>query len=571
MVRISMHSQSEPNAHALPLMCACAVLLRRVGLFTVLFAMGVVGARLLRRVLEARHSLCALASHSAAVAGTVAGWLLLSYLAWFTLHINALQRHSADLAQADSMLEAQWKTTLLTEQPALVAIGSRVTLKNNGGASEGGGFLHSHSDLFPAHPRHADAAQQVTVYQPDEDPNNEWKVWPAQMPPRLLDGDEVGGDGCRCSLCDCTPLSVVNASTATPCSAASVQPTSPFPRAQLLFHGSRFHLQHVSTGAFLAVRKVHAPLSRGGLEVSATADISDKGFNSGALWELQLVSAAYRASMPGSALNLDSRLHILTDRFALRNVQHSCMLRSGGVQLPDWAWSQKEVFCDRLQRTDAKAMWNVHAHAYDAPADEQLQMLTAQPALPFWHYSFLDAILELNRMMLQSNRGLVAAPDKPEDTPSSPPSWWPLLVQGIRMTQWNPEQLCVYMFGNVVVWWLGACCALVAPAAWALLSLSALRQQARLRGGVRLWSSSFTSLSPRWSALWFVWFGWAWHYLPMFLLGRVTYLHHYFPAALFLGPLIACTVDAAVTPHSNRRAHTASTSKGKDEHSARAS
>ncbi|KAJ2793080.1 Protein O-mannosyltransferase 2, partial [Coemansia guatemalensis] len=46
--------------------------------------------------------------------------------------------------------------------------------------------------------------------------------------------------------------------------------------------------------------------------------------------------------------------------------------------------------------------------------------------------------------------------------------------------------------------------------------------------------------------------GWALHYLPFFLMGRVTYLHHYFPAlyfaAMYLAYIVEWNAKRAATP-----------------------
>ena len=521
------------------------------GFFTALFAALVVAAFFLHRATDARHSLCALLTEAGVVALTVGGWLVLTYLLWFALHFQALPSGSDDLADADSMFVAQWDTGLLEHQSALVTTGSLVSLKNNGGSSEGGGFLHSHADRYPAHPHSAPDAQQVTVYGADDDPNNEWRVWPAAPQ------HDNGGQG-ACFITDTrshlqslmSPLASSDSHLQVNCSSAvatSALCGARSPCAQYLFDGAHIRLQHVATQTFLAARDVPAPLSEGGLEVSAAAD--GEGDSNATMWQLRLISAPHRLRSSGSLFGSDSRLHILTDRFTLRSVQHNCTLRCPGVQLPDWAFSQKEVFCDLLQRMDANALWNVHEHeAPEAAAHLQPPRATGSTQL-FWRYSFLDAVWSLNRMMLHTNRALSPQLNKPEHTPASPPNWWPLLKQGIRMTQWSDEQPRVYMFGNVLIWWAGAACAVLAPVVCAVINFCALRH----RGGRVRVAVGGTSQQPeperwRWPAFWFVWAAYVCHYAPMFIVGRVTYLHHYYPSALFLGALIATALDAWASP-----------------------
>lgn len=46
--------------------------------------------------------------------------------------------------------------------------------------------------------------------------------------------------------------------------------------------------------------------------------------------------------------------------------------------------------------------------------------------------------------------------------------------------------------------------------------------------------------------------GWFFHYLPFFIMGRVTYLHHYFPALYFSIIMVPLLIDHFVAQSSPR-------------------
>ena len=137
--------------------------------------------------------------------------------------------------------------------------------------------------------------------------------------------------------------------------------------------------------------------------------------------------------------------------------------------------------------------------------------------------NFLDDLVQVNVAMLKTNNALVPDEDK-NDIMTSHPFEWPMLLRGMRMTGWGEPSGRVYMLGNPIVWWLSTTSIFVYLV---LLVVYAVR---RHRGIVDFTESGWDYYKQFGK---FVVGGWALNYLPFFLMGRVTYLHHYFPALYY--------------------------------------
>lgn len=113
------------------------------------------------------------------------------------------------------------------------------------------------------------------------------------------------------------------------------------------------------------------------------------------------------------------------------------------------------------------------------------------------------------------------------------------------MCGWGDEVIKVYLLGNPMIWWSGFA-AIICMLFCSLLHV--LRWQ---RGYATRSSSTFTTfilesknacinkdaVEEDWRTFVFTILvcvgGWAFHFFPFALMGRVTYLHHYFPALYF--------------------------------------
>lgn len=168
--------------------------------------------------------------------------------------------------------------------------------------------------------------------------------------------------------------------------------------------------------------------------------------------------------------------------------------------------------------------------------------LLVPPAEPGQYKSpFFHDFIHLNVAMLTSNNALVPDPDKQDDLASQ---WWqwPILHVGLRMCGWDDSIVKYFLLGNPLVYWgstagLGVLGLVVA---WYILR----------------WQRGFEDLKPaevdqiHYAGIYPA-IGWFLHYLPFIVMGRVTYVHHYYPALYFAILVFGFLVDWSMR---NRRA-----------------
>ncbi|KAI9322252.1 Dolichyl-phosphate-mannose-protein mannosyltransferase-domain-containing protein [Dichotomocladium elegans] len=311
--------------------------------------------------------------------------------------------------------------------------------------------------------------QQVTCYHYKDD-NNHWVI----RPPRHNDGSS--------NLFEPEDGSVV-----------------------FIKDGDVVRLMHNPTGRNLHSHPINAPITSGQWEVSAygnetVGDLQDN-------WRVEIVNDV--------AHNDKSRIRSLTTRFRLRHTQLNCLLTANNVVLPQWGFKQVEVICDKRNREDdPHTWWNIEEHWNDKLPPAPKNAYKSKFLHDFWH---------LNVAMWTSNNALIPDPDK-EDILSSTPTEWPLASVGLRMCGWADDIIKFYLLGSPAVWW---------PSFFAVLIFVAT-------AGfyiIRMQRKIFDLPSTQWEHFFFVgktlFLGWFLHYIPFFIMGRVTYLHHYFPALYF--------------------------------------
>ncbi|KAJ3332440.1 Protein O-mannosyltransferase 2, partial [Kappamyces sp. JEL0680] len=219
------------------------------------------------------------------------------------------------------------------------------------------------------------------------------------------------------------------------------------------------------------------------------------------------------------------RFRSLTTRFQLYHVVTGCLLKTTSVTLPEWGFKQGEVVCEKKpDKTSTSGMWNIELHI--------------NPRLPAggkgdYKISFLRNFVDLNIQMWTSNNALTPDPDKEPGQLESQPYHWPFMLRGLRMCGWGDHEIKYYLIGNPLIWW-GTTAAMV------VLAGSVLIYTIRAaRGSVDFLPRKLTrrSAADEWSNFVFAskvgLLGWFLHYIPFYIMGRVMYVHHYFPALYF--------------------------------------
>jgi len=286
---------------------------------------------------------------------------------------------------------------------------------------------------------------------------------------------------------------------------AAYDPDGPI---RFLADGDVIRFQHIATKRNLHSHPIPAPVSKLNNEVSGYGDDKIGDFQD--YWVVEVVDDLRR----GSKAHVD-KIHSLTTRLRLRHQSLGCYLRAGNEILPQWGFKQIEVSCDKENNpNDIYTYWNVETHI-----NERLPPGNAK----FYKTSFMRDFWHLNVAMMTTNNALIPDPDK-EDILASKPLDWPFLRLGLRMCGWGSNQAKYYLLGTPVIWWGSTLSLFVAVAA---LGVYMIRKQRK-----------YVDMEPReWDHMVYVGkvavVGWALHFVPFLIMGRVTYLHHYLPTLYF--------------------------------------
>ncbi|KAJ3372297.1 Protein O-mannosyltransferase 2 [Allomyces arbusculus] len=465
------------------------------------------------------------------------------YIASFALHFAILTKSGPGDAQMSSLFQSNLQGNNLKDAPLELAYGAKFTLKNFG---FGGGLLHSHVQTYP----HGSKQQQVTCYH-HKDANNDWFIVKTReaeaeddakygSPAKVTKG---GSDAAMDAVPEAPPAESAaapdGAAKAEASDAAASKDDAPVAEAaapaetketaaavdrpiEYVRNGDIVRLVHASTGKNLHSHPVAGPVTKNMNEVSGYGNRTVGDSND--YWVVEIVDDLSR----GKKVDV---IHTLTTRLRLRHKNSGCLLRSHSVNLPQWGFKQAEVVCDKRKdrNGDINNMWNIENHWNDRLPKADASHFKSQ---------FLKDFAHLNVAMWTSNNALVPDPDKEPDGLTSSPSEWPLMQVGIRMCSWGDNDIKFYMLGNPLVWW-GAIASLGAYAAlWALYHAKFQRKMA---------TADWNLSSPAWAKFIFAgkWLvaGWFLHYVPFGIMGRVTYLHHYFPALYFTILLAAFVLD----------------------------
>ncbi|KAB1277658.1 Protein O-mannosyl-transferase 2 [Camelus dromedarius] len=314
-------------------------------------------------------------------------------------------------------------------------------------------------------------------------------------------------------------------------------PLDPSLPVEFVRHGDIIRLEHKETSRNLHSHYHEAPLTRKhyqvtGYGINGTGDSND-------FWRIEVVNRKF-----------ENRIKVLRSQIRLIHLATGCVLGSSGKILPKWGWEQFEVTCSPYLKGTLNSIWNVEDHINPKLPNISLDVL--QPSfpeilleshmlmiwvlwpLPIWW--LLYELLGLHKCGSQisnyGNSGL-----KPKDNEFTSKPWhWPINYQGLHFSGISDMDFRVYLLGNPVVWWLNLLSIGLYLLSGSIVAV-AVQRGARLPAEVE--GLSWVLLRGGGQLL----FGWMLHYFPFFLMGRILYFHHYFPAMLFSSMLTGILWD----------------------------
>eukprot|EP00057_Strongylocentrotus_purpuratus_P031920 XP_786089.3 PREDICTED: protein O-mannosyl-transferase 2 [Strongylocentrotus purpuratus] len=274
-------------------------------------------------------------------------------------------------------------------------------------------------------------------------------------------------------------------------------------------HGDLIRLEHTATKRNLHSHPLPAPLSSRHQQVTCygengTGDVND-------VWRVEIVG--------GREGDL---VKVVKTKLKLVHQINGCALFSHSKTLPKWGWEQLEVTCNPYIR-DVRTLWNVEDHV-----NEKLPNMNISLFVP----SFLERFLEAHLVMASGNSNL-----KPKEGEITSEPWqWPINYRGQRFSGTNETEYRVYLLGNPVIWWGN----LVVLAIFCLAAVGWLFMMQR---GCELSPQIQDSAANVYPSCGWLLLGWGLHYLPFYLMGRVLYFHHYFPAMVFNSMITGIFLD----------------------------
>nr|XP_056707505.1 protein O-mannosyl-transferase 2 [Euleptes europaea] len=275
-------------------------------------------------------------------------------------------------------------------------------------------------------------------------------------------------------------------------------------------HGDIIRLEHKETSRNLHSHQHEAPLTRKHLQVTGYG-INGTG-DSNDFWRIEVVGR-----------KAGKHIKVLRSQIRLIHLATGCILGSTGKTLPKWGWEQVEVTCTPYQKESPNSLWNVEDHINPRLRNISLDVL--KPSFP-------EILVESHMVMIRGNSGL-----KPKENEVTSKPWhWPINYQGLRFSGVNETDYRVYLLGNPVIWWLNL-------VTIGLYLIMATFVSVAIKRGAHLTAERKELSRVLLHGGGLIMLGWLLHYLPFFMMGRVLYFHHYFPAMLFSSMLTGITWD----------------------------
>ncbi|OMJ08765.1 Dolichyl-phosphate-mannose-protein mannosyltransferase 2 [Smittium culicis] len=456
----------------------------------------------------------------------------LVYMLCFKIHFMILDKSGTGDKDMFPAFQVHLKGNHLGHQPYLIALGSEISIRS---MQSGAGYLHSHSSKYPS----GSLRQQVTCYGFDDN-NSKFIIEGVDEPIGFNYTKPTDG-------------------------------TDKLPSPRYVLENQYVRLFHQNTKQYLtADNSYNSIVEAKHKEVSCIDPNKNKNVNSDIYtWQFVFVK--------DSGVIQSNKLKTISVVFMLKNKATGLYLSAPGSRYPPWGFDQSVVVAQKEPTSDA-VEWVIERHATPLLADTAINV--KKP-------SFLKSFIYLNFQMAKTNNGLVPDREKYNHLESDPITW-PFLIFPMRLNgSWHNGEIKYYQIGNPFTWWSSTVGTIMFPLTLLILianskrnaknvdKLSSLTSTADLMNSSdnlfsdeKIGSPIFSARSGSNSAIsrdanicnrgylnstelcelyWnqgkFLWFGWFLHYMPFFLMGRVTYMHHYLPAQYFSYLLLAFELE----------------------------
>lgn len=392
------------------------------------------------------------------------------YLSIFNLHFRMQTEPTPELGEFSPRFKVAFKDSgYLTERPAAVVSGSKVTLKHNNLEK----YLHSHNYHYLS----GTQEQQVSLYGANFNSDNEWILVSAKE----------------------------NLEESTQ-------------HLKAITQGEEVRLLHKNTGKYLHVLDVRPPLSEYDYTYETSCSTTDNNDDNSYLFRVRIV----RTKVP-----VDTNLPLIKLRatqtlFQLVNRNNNCHLISHPRKLPSWGFRQNEVLCIEGP-TMPNSLWYVEENSHPLLDDDlRRQRILLTPP------SFWEKVLEYHQVMLRRNRAVTE--EHPEE---SSPEKWPITLAGIVYHSNKADESLldvqgsqVYFLGNLAVYYVSFLAVLFITVfgslKFLLFQLNPYKESSSLNLAGFIYSNTISFA-----------LGWYISYLPMFHLNRQLFLYHYLVALYF--------------------------------------
>ena len=463
------------------------------------------------------------------------------YVGMFYLHFHIVNQSGPDDGFMSSDFQLSLKENLYKDLKKYVSYGNQVTIRGETG------YIHSHFHTYP------DFVLEAGEKQPQQMTTEEIKEMdsiPLQIT-TYSHSDSNNNFYFQKISDDVNDADFVNDNDAV----------------ALLHHETKGYLQQTLETSYMS----------DGFKVIGNRE---EGLDPLAVWIVEIES---------DSIKKEKRLKAVSSKFYLRNKETGMFLSTSTEKYPSWGFEQGEILC--VKEKSKACLFNLQENFF-SNADGNVLYTELGP-------SFIKKFLEHQKVMFKVNKSFVLDPDlAPEPIVSNPFDWF-ILKKGIRMSQWH-DQFKFYMFMNPMIHYATSLGIILSPfILYFKFIRKARKANAKGHSSIKNTKSDYLSNENKLNSqivgdqqvqfvqsnhknriienkqvtaiqtnehsekltkndnemtkvfetsktltndAFFIFIsfgGWVLHFIPFFIVGRVLYIHHYFPA-LFFATLNLC-------------------------------